>query len=326
MLSVFAKLKTVLDGNYDPTLARGSITGMMSKSIIECSVIIPKRLINHEHREKAVSLQMDLFAANISMAFKALVELHSNKEVQYAFNLVSSKTVVENALSYESQVPSAAYSDEALFPLDMSNVSIENEVPKIYREVEVKISLSDDKKITIPLLIVCPVIYATAKEMDGAILANSGKNSLPQRWDDYKSGAISLMNLITGNDIIADYLSNAKNPNRILKNINTSRTKSILRLATTKAEGFVKYYRLVVISNKELEQLELVYGGRITKTRVKEKCLDTFSALMICVLDDDFGTFDIYIRDIAEKLTMPYKSAQKDSMSDVFKFMTNRTI
>lgn len=111
-------------------LTEGSITRLLAKFIIEPKIVVSRNLMNHEQVEKAIELNVDLFAALYSRAFTVLANVN-NLDISSTLELLSSSSMLQGhgrnlGLESYDALKLALESDSGILPLtDESVVSME---------------------------------------------------------------------------------------------------------------------------------------------------------------------------------------------------------
>ena len=128
------------------------------------------------------------------------------------------------------------------------------------------------------------------------------------RWDDFKSGSISLMNLLFCGDIIQEYKKERLRTSSELNQLVNSRIgQSVTKLATQGARGFEANYNMLVLSTDDVNKINKYIRGDIFKDKYKEEILEQAHAIGATILDDDYERMSLLIRDNYGASTVSYK-------------------
>ena len=317
-------------------LSQGSMTKLLSEFIIEPKIVVSKTLKTHASIDDVINAEIDIFVSLYTRVFDMMLSVYGF-DAAFALNTLSSRDTYGDAITFESDMKllKIASSDTPTFPLDVVP-TVENEKggKKVIREVELSSAVTDTDGKSVPLkikvLVVASIVYAGSQDIYRMIDVNTDRNNIGSRIDDYRAGAISLMNLITANDLVKEYKKNRiKDTSGLLKAVEARKTKSTAKLLTNKAIGFSKFYQMIIISNAEKEYVERLIGGKLSNRRFKDKLLDHTASLSISVMDDDYELLEIFLKDLADSIPVPYKklkNGKKDDVSEVLKFMMNKEL
>jgi len=166
--------------------------------------------------------------------------------------------------------------------------------------------------VVIPVLIKAHVIFTPFENILNMLKPNARDKSFANRLDDYRSGAVSLLDFIFTGDLIKEYKKNKlKDKDGLLKMLNDRTLSANSKLATQKIIGFEKYYNIMVISNDEKHIVENHLGGSVNKSKYKERLLEESNSLMLNIMDVDYERVTLYTKDIRGKSDITYKALSK---------------
>jgi len=178
--------------------------------------------------------------------------------------------------------------------------------------------------IVIPMLIKLDVRFVSPKHILDVVDSKGNDKKFSYRLDEYRAGAISLSDLVFGNDLIRKYKSNQlQDHNELLDIINAKVANANAKLVTRMGVGYEKYFNLLIVSTATKASMERAVKGKLIKTKYKEKVLEQTNALMLTVVDEDYERVIIYTKDIDGVSDITFKSLAKGSkdggMNDIFK-------
>jgi len=338
-------------------LTQGSMTRLLAPFIIEPTIVISKSLREEEVTEKIINLNIDMFAAFYAQAFNVLVNVY-NLEGSAAFELLSSRRGLESLVpdNFNMLNASGLISNEELeiLPIkastikmvasmeknsssDMSGVSkasvsdSKTDIPTIiHKNIDMSFKITDkyNKTVTVevPLTIKANVIYTNFRSISNMLETNSDDNSFSSRFDEYRSGGISLSDLIFAGDMIKRYKDNKlKDEDDLLKLLGNRSRSANYKLISDSAVGFGKYHAMLIISDSEKVSIEHQLRGKIDKPKFKEKLMEQTKSLFVTVADLSYERATIYTKDIKGTSDVSFRALSKkrgDSsgdMTEIFK-------
>ena len=105
--------------------------------------------------------------------------------------------------------------------------------------------------------------------------------------------------------------------------INFKTANANSKIVTQTGIGYEKYFNLLVVSTSTKASIERAVRGKISKTKYKEKVLESTNALMMTVVDEDYERVIIYTKDIDGVSDITFKALSKGTkdsgMNDIFK-------
>jgi len=199
-------------------------------------------------------------------------------------------------------------------------------------DIEVVLSTNGIKHIiVIPMIVKTSVLYVSPKHIVEAVESKGDDKRFGARLDEYRAGAISLGDLVLGNDLIKEYKNGQiKDNNQLLEVINKRTLNANAKAVTDLGVGFEKYFNLLIISNYTKSMIESAVKGSINKAKYKEKVLESTASLLCTVVDTDYERVIIYTKDIDGVSDITFKSLSKgkgksDDLSDILKSLLNNT-
>lgn len=168
--------------------------------------------------------------------------------------------------------------------------------------------LREKKTLIMPITIRSIVFKTSIEGVLSLCKPFSTQKQLSSRWDDFKSGSISLMNLLFCGDLIEEYKKERLRTNSDLNQLVNSRIgQSVTKLATQGARGFEANYNMLVLSTDDVNKINKYIRGDLFKDKYKEEVLEQAHAIAATVLDDDYERMSLLIRDNYGVSTVSYK-------------------
>lgn len=332
---------------------KGRLTKLLSDFIIEPCIITTKGSANTAVFDKTIQLNTDIFAGFYMQAFQVLNEIYK-VDVQTAVSLLSSKFNTTNITGESEPIKQfdILMSDKTLKLSDVkiNNISLEDNgkiktndekdslVYGTYtRQMMISINVKyakqdpvtgreqeDAHTINIPFTIKAHVVNTDIDNIIALIEPGNYKKGFFYRLDEYRSGAISLSDLLFCGDLIKEYKSNAKKDKAKLIDLINSRTitsniKRGTNMDAKGVQGFEANYNMLILTSDEASRLEKILRGSLDNETKKETLLSSCAALCATVLDDDYERVSIYTADIRGVSSFGYKVIQKrkDNSNDM---------
>lgn len=316
----------------DVLLSNGSMGSFLENFIITPRIVISNTLRDNDDITNIIDLNMDTFVTMYTRTFDILLRVYGYDQ-QFALRTLGSGTTftLESESEVLGEVSLEDCASKCTFPLDLSLE--DNKINIATREVELSATVIDKDKGTahdfkLTVLVRASIVYTDSVDIKEAIDTNGDRVSFSYRLDEYRSGLISLNNLIFSNDLIKKYKkSRLKDKGDFLKEIEVRRRKNVKSLSIRQTVDFSKMYQMIIISKSELKIAEKILGGKIDKNRFKDKLLNNTLSMAITVMDDDYEMVDVYLEGIPDKLELSYKSLRKGDKSDtndVLKWMISQ--
>ena len=135
------------------------------------------------------------------------------------------------------------------------------------------------------------------------------------RLDEYKSGAISLRELIFCGDLIKSYKNNKLKDKDGLISIIKQREESANSklISTREMVGFEKYYNMLIVTADEKILLSKHVGGDILNEKYKQELMTQAHALTLSVIDPDYERVYILTKDIRGRSDVTFKAIARKS-------------
>ena len=208
----------------------------------------------------------------------------------------------------------------------------------IQKEVEINqkiIRNGNTYEVTIPVLIKATVIYSDFSNIENMISTNNRDKKFASRLDEYRSGMISLKDLVFATDLINEYKANKlKDRDKLIDFMENRATSANMKtIANRGATGFNKYYGILIVSKNQMTIIEQKLGGSITKPRYREMLMEQTKSLLINVVDTDWERVSINIKDLTGTTDLSYKvisnkkgNNNSSDLADIFKAMSSNKV
>jgi len=193
-------------------------------------------------------------------------------------------------------------------------------IRKFNLEMRVAIEGSEPYFIEVPVIIKLNTVFVKPSSIVN-ILSSKENTGFFDRLDEYRSGAISLVDLLTAGDLIQKYKKNAlDSQNDALYKLLINKKDAINEAVARKGSiPFERYYNMLLVTEEDAILIEKAIRGKLSKDKYKEKVLDTMMCLMLTIVDRDYERVNIYIKDISGVSDLSFKALKKkkDSSDDV---------
>lgn len=332
----------------------GSITKLLSKFVIEPVLVCSTSSKNITVYDKLLQLNLDIFAAFYMQAFQILQNVYgmnsrmtldvlSTDNTPSLSSFLTSKLgskITESLSTLSGDVDHYAmlYSNQPFLKISTEKAtkdkiveSDSNLAESLYgtlqRIFDINIYCANKKNgghtIKIPITIKAHVIVTNIDNIIAMLKPNSVDKSFSYRLDEYRSGAISLKDLIFCSDLIKEYKNNKLKDKEGLSAILANRsTSSKLRMGQTSGiQGFEKNYNMLVVTADDKVYLDKHINGDILKENYKQMLLEEANAMTITIADDDYERINILTRDIRGLSSVGYKQLSKKKANDMSEVM-----
>lgn len=342
----------------------GSITKLLSRYVIEPVIIATKGTKETEVIDKILEVNTDMFSSFYLQAFEILTSINGLTPVitidllssdsggitRFALSgtdkLLSMESLTDNTyigqlLSDKSIGLSIEADDKKAKEKKDSSISADdrfNNVDKsplhkiLQRNLTVTVAASGNNKagdlfnhtVSIPITIKAHVIYTTIDNVLNMLAPNASDKSFTVRLDDYRSGAISLSDLIFATDLIKKYKDNKIKDKEDIINITNNRIVSAhSKILDSKAVGFEKNYNMLVVTSEDKIRLDKHVRGDVNNEKYKQDLLEQANALTLTIIDQDYERCYILTRDIRGRTDITFKTLmnRKDKGVDITELM-----
>lgn len=317
---------------------KGSITSLLSETIIVPTIYISKELEMHQDIDKIINVNIDIMSAMVSRAYLMLTSL-KGLSASAAFDVLNQKTISSGMLSdinFEDRIRDGfdnskgfTFGKEIASGLQNDNVKKDNGVPAIYsKDVDMKISFKDKREsVNIPLSIKARIEFVSIKEISDSLLDRSYDKTFIERLSEVKAGLIPAKNLWIPTDLWEDYKNKLiKDDQDLLKRAEQKDSISAKKILTSGTLGLNTYLGALIITADELEDLEVrVLRGKVSNDAKKDKLLTDTRSSLLNVVDTSFNKLRILTKDNDGDTILDIKSLKKKSdgndINEIFKML-----
>ena len=337
----------------------GSITKLLSDYIVEPTIVVSKELRDTEVLPKVIQAQVDVFASYYAQAFNVLANVYEQDPLTSVKLLASSGKDTYSTL--KDMATDAVLKDLATesYTQDLLCVSIEDKDNKrssfptivnqtdkggylyaLYtRQFEVSVNghyknvegKDNNAKIIIPITIRANVIFTSYDNIENILGPNNDKKSFWYRWNEYLSGGISFMDLVTAGDLVREYKKNRLlDSENILQFINAKKDTAAAKGLFKSSFGFEYLYNMYILTIEDRARLSKYLGGNVANDKFKEKFLSQASGMVLTTVDNDYEKVIFQIKDLHGETIVPYSALNKrkgdsSDLAEIFKaLMVNK--
>jgi len=336
IMEVIGAMGKELDGlgnKLDVATSNGSIGAFLSGFIVTPRIVVSESLRDSEELNSIIDFNLNVFSLMYSRVFDILLSVYGYDSKMAIRTLGNGSTFSLEDLSTLGDEPDLdECAKNCKFPLDISQPAVESSLSsKVVKEIELSSSVHHPKtgkemSIKIKMLMRASISYTDPKEIYTAVDTQGKKVSFSYRWDEYRSGAISLYNLITANDLRKEYKKNRlKERSDFMKYIEERRGKNIKSIVMKQSVNMSKMFQMLIVSKRDLNAIQKLVGGKMTKDRIKDSVLDSILSMSLTSVDDDHETIDLFLADIPGNTEMTFKSLAKgdtnNNNNEIIKWM-----
>lgn len=175
----------------------------------------------------------------------------------------------------------------------------------------------DDVIVKLPMTIIAMVKVVGREELVTVLSNDSYRASFSYRLNEWRSGGITLGDLIFCNDLIKEYKKRRITKEAdLLGKLEQQDRVSTMRHLLTGTKGAEASYNMVIITEDEASILSKVIRKDVMKDNGKDYFLSKMNGFMLSVLNDDTERANIYLRDISGNMDLGYKKLVKESTKD----------
>lgn len=183
----------------------------------------------------------------------------------------------------------------------------------------------------IPITIVGTIKVVPVEEIIVAVSNYDYKKSFSYRYREWRSGGISLADLVFASDLIQEYKKNKlSKDSKLMSDIEMKKRASGIRQTVTGTIGAEVSYNMIQVTDYELEMIEKAYNKKLDSYNNRNAFLKVLNAHNLSVVDDDAERVQIFISDIQGSMDVGFnklmKREDKDiNMLELFRAMSNNT-
>ena len=320
---------------------RGSITSLLSETIIVPTIYVSRELEMHPDIDKIINLNVDILATMVSRAFVLLTQLKGLKATT-AFDVLNQKNVMSGLQSdlkkedevYDNFTKTKGFTfgkqvSAGLLNSDKNSQGPNFSIPSIYsKDIDFVINVDGkDKSVKITMSIKARVEFITIKELTDALVDRSYDKSFIERLWDVKAGLISAKNLFIPTDLWEEYKKQLiKDDKDLLKRAEQKDNTSVSKLVTSGVQGFNTYLGSLIVTADELEDIEVkVLRGKVNNEAKKDKLLTDTRSSLLNVVDTSYNKLRILTKDNDGDTILGLNSIKKKSdgndIAELFKML-----
>jgi len=338
LFNVILDRKDNITENDEVFITQGNMTKLLNKFIIRPTIIVNKDLKDNTYLKNVIEYQISLFTSFYTMSFTTLVNLHGLKP-EVAFNLLSSDNGISNKEILPGTEETSLFDTKNLIAGIENNASARttekqpNKLSEVYtRQIELVVGY-DDKIITFPVVIFANVKFVSSNTIKLMYAKESSQSPL-DRVDDMQAGTISFIkDFIFAYDMIKDYkLRRLQDKEDVIKALRERKYSSLSKIASNGFVGYNRYYQMLVISPRDVENIRKTFRGKLANKRVRQQVLEETLSFSISVVDDMHEYLDVYINGLDNSIGSRLKdiknsNKQDEHMEELLKILTStRTI
>lgn len=325
---------------------RGSITSLLSETIIVPTIYVSRELEMHPDIDKIINLNVDILATMVSRAFVLLTQLKGLKATT-AFDVLNQKNVMSGLQSdlkredevYDNFTKTKGFTfgkqvSAGLLNDNSNKATIKDQgpnfsIPSIYsKDIDFVINVDGkDKSVKIGMSIKARVEFISVKELTDALVDRSYDKSFMERLLDVKAGLISAKNLFIPTDLWEEYKKQLiKDDKDLLKRAEQKDNISVSKLVTTGVQGLNTYLGSLIITADDLEDIEVkVLRGKVNNEAKKDKLLTDTRSSLLNVVDTSYNKLRILTKDNDGDTILGLNSIKKKSdgndIAELFKML-----
>lgn len=221
--------------------------------------------------------------------------------------------------------------DEALSQILVRQINVRASRQKNYNPAEVNTKYETLKDFIIPITLIASVEIVPVEEIIIAVSNYDYKKSFAYRFREWRSGGLSLGDLIFAGDLIKEYKSNKLSKNsKLMTEIEDKKNSANVRKALTAKAGTEVTYNMIMMGDYELSLLEKAYNKKLNNFNNRETFLKVMNAHNLTIVNEDAERVNIYISEINGSMDIGFgrlsKRNEKDTnMLEFFRAMVANT-
>lgn len=186
-----------------------------------------------------------------------------------------------------------------------------------------------NKVIKIPLTIYPDIRFTNSDSLIDGLIDGEDK-SFFARLDEFRSGAISLTDLVFATDLVKKYKNKQiKNNNDIVKYLRGINTTATINTLITSKNNYAVNYNMYILDVSDKLKIEEYIKGKFTNEKYKNKMLDEMLAFSTTIIDVDKELVSIFLSGIPSFTVLNFKMLKKDKdmdINEIFqKLLTNKS-
>lgn len=179
-----------------------------------------------------------------------------------------------------------------------------------------------NNKVNVPMAIRLVASSLPAENLVHILSGGQVDQSWIERWHGFRSGRLSLMDMLFCNDIIeATYRKGIADADGIQRHIASRRRNNGLSAIFSGNFSVGTYSNMAVITETTAKQLELAMNGKSLKDfKAREKLFDNTALMILAIVDRNWKRVTFYHQSLARPLEVSFKdlkASNKGSGPDV---------
>lgn len=306
-----------LSNKIELAMTEGSITAIVKPFILEPTIYIDQTLRGHELLDSVIKSEIDIFIAFYANAANALMNMY-NVEYSAIPTILSSGRMGEARSREEFGDGGFGIQSIESETLDLTpSTETEKRDDGFAHTVEARIKLKGHKDgksfdISYGIIIVANIKYVDMQDLTKAVTKDKADDFF-SRLDEFRSGAISFWNFLTGRDLIkAEKKRKLKDKEKILEEITDDENTSVhTAIKTGGYIGLGKYYRMFIINKDTVPYINNTMKTKLHKQEGADKFLESAKGMLFTIMDDDYETATIAINGLKSPSELTYRSLKK---------------
>lgn len=330
----------------------GNIVKLVNTLSVEPIIFTTENARRSSAYRSSVNMMLDIFSGYYIQAFKILTEVYGlDAELSVSLlnnrnSVISKNNYVSDLFSNESFLISKEQKAKIETTTRVNGVSSTDDMRSWYMQRSLEIAISvrkrefvessdgdgvtnrqtthmDNYTMIIPITVRAQVWEVSVDDILNYMEpTNSIDKGFMARWREWRSGGISLVDLLFARDLVAEYRKNKiKDSEDIMAVVNKRKVTALVKKASHGYKGFEGLYSMILMSDDDMVRFNSFVKGDITKPKFKETLLDAASAMLYCSLNDDYERAAFYITDTQLETVIPFnkleKTAGKNSNNDM---------
>lgn len=301
--------------------ANGNIVKLVNSLSVEPIILTTEAARRSPAYKNAVNMLLDMFSGYYLQAFQIMTELHG-LDAKIAISTLNNRN--NSYISKNNYLADLFSKESFLISKEKAGTTskfLENDVRSWYEQRTLEVAITtkvgggskEEKTVTIPIIVRAQVVESDLKTILNFMEPNTNHDkSFLARFREWRSGGISLMDLLFVQDLRAEYRKNKlQDKDDILSIVNDRSKSSMLKKFNNGIKGFEGLYTMLLMNETETREFSNFVKGDISKPKFKEDLLKAASAIMYCSLDDDYERAAFFITDTQVETVVPFKKLDK---------------
>lgn len=173
------------------------------------------------------------------------------------------------------------------------------------------------RTLIIPIQVRAHIIVADINDIANMLTPRAVDKSFTSRFMEWRSGGISLSDLIFCGDLIKEYKANRiKDKQDLLGKLVQKEVSAGSNAGGYNADKFEKHYNMFIITKDDKLVLDRSLRGDLNNEKYKQQFLTQGLGLGLSILDSDYERVEFSLKDIRGTSTTSYKNLKKSKESE----------